>query len=164
MTDRHEEKKTLNEDVIIDAHADRTETELYRKSREKCLDNPPVFIIRQHPHRCWCCGRTAEEVGSPLQTHHFIIERCFAEEDINWDLVREMVPSFDWTAFDPKDPYSFVDDMSAQGLILCIECHIEKDKGIHMLEFALLLMRKLLRAGARFSGGEIIKHHASSGG
>lgn len=158
MTDAHDEKKTLSIDVRIEEHADRTETALYRKSRKALFSRAPIFLFQAEPGRCFICGKTEEELGAPLQSHHFGIERCFAEAPIDWDRVAHDFPSFDWTRFDPSDPYSFVDDMTAQGLLLCEEHHIGKDSGIHFLTFSLWLMQRYLKSGYRFSDDEIIEH------
>ncbi len=47
---------------------------------------------------------------------------------IDWDLFRkdceagvwgEHAQGFDWSKFDPADPYTFVDDMMANGELFC---------------------------------------------
>jgi hypothetical protein len=51
----HEQKHTFTEVVDIDAHADRTESELFRKNKRQ--------MVRQMDLPCWCCGsRDAREV------------------------------------------------------------------------------------------------------
>lgn len=159
MTDAHEETKTLDVDVFISEHGDRTETTLYRKSRESMFGFPPLLLFRPNPGECFICQQTEDQLGAPLQSHHFGIERCYAETPgINWDLVARDFPCFDWASFDPKQPYSFVDDMTAQGLPLCREHHIGKDAGIHFLPFSLWLMQRYLPNGYRFSPDELIRH------
>lgn len=159
MTDAHEETKTLSVDVNIPEHADRTETSLYRNSREAMFLFPPLIVFRAKPGECFICQKTEEELGEPLQSHHFGIERCYAEaENIDWDLVARDFPSFDWATFDPKRPYQFVDDMTAQGLPLCLEHHIGKYTGIHFLPMPLWLMQRYLPNGYQFSPNEIIRH------
>lgn len=122
---------------------------------------PPVALFRPEPGKCFICGLTEKELGQPLQSHHFGIERCYAEtEGLDWDLVARDFPCFDWATFDPKKPYDFVDDMTAQGLPLCEAHHIGKDSGIHFLPFSLWLMQRYLPNGYRFSPEEIIRHAA----
>lgn len=158
MTDAHEEKKTLTVVYNVEAHADRRETALYENSREKLFKHTPVVIFQNDPGRCFICQRTQEEVGAPLQSHHFGIERCFAEAPILWDLVKRDFPSFPWRDFNEKNPYTFVDDMSAQGLLLCEEHHIGKDTGIHNVPFPLWIMQRYLAPGYKLSDFEIVEH------
>jgi len=154
---RHLERKTLHIKVYIPEHADRTETPLYRESRKKLFSISPRFIFKAEPGKCFICQKTEKELGAPLQSHHFGIERCFAEAaGIDWSLVKQDFPDFDWDNFDPLNPYSFVDDMSAQGLLLCEEHHIGEDSGIHATTFSLWIMQRYLKSGYRYSPSEII--------
>lgn len=152
MTDAHVETETLSVAVDIPDHADRTETPLFERTRKALLQRDRV---------CWVCGRTAEESGQPLEAHHAGIERCYAEAPIDWDIVKADFPHFDWASFDPKDPYTFVDDMLAQGRLLCKEHHTGKDAGVHCVPDPLFKMQRYLKKGVRFSPTEVIDHEAS---
>jgi hypothetical protein len=153
VTEAHELKSTLSEDVITPGHAPRTTTALFTKSKR-------ALMASQHPPRCYICQRTAEEAGEPLEAHHVGVERSFAEGEIDWDLVKADFPHFDWDKFDPADPYSFVDDMSpsGQGLLLCKLHHTGKDAGIHNISYPLWRMQRYLKDGAQFSPSEVIHH------
>lgn len=158
VTRAHEETETLSVDVFIPEHADRTETTLYRQSRKEMFAFPPVILFRPNPDECFICRKTASELGEPLESHHAGIERSYAEaKGLQWDLVARDFPSFDWTNFDPRTPYAFVDDMRAQGLPLCKAHHTGKDSGIHYLPFPLWLMQRYLPDGYRFSPEEKLR-------
>lgn len=159
VTHIHEEKETLFVDVNIPGHEARTATALFRNSKQK--------LIEREGGRCWVCGATAEESGHPLEAHHHPIERSLANM-IDWDrfeadchagLWGETAKNFDWANFDPANPYTFVDDMTVNGELLCKAHHIGKDEGKHDLPFPLWIAQKYGIDGYKFSSIEII-HHA----
>ena len=159
MTAAHTERETLAVEINIPAHADRVTTPLFRETREK--------LLARDGARCWICGQTAEEIGHPLEAHHWIVERCLAEM-VDWVLfMRQAVAgdygphaqAFDWKNFDPADPYSFVDDMLANGRMLCKPHHVGRDEGIHALPYPLWIAQRFAREGYQFSKIEVI-HHA----
>lgn len=153
VTKPHEERETLSVEVILPGHAPRETTPLFARTR--------ALLIQREGGRCWTCGRTADESGHPLEAHHHPVERAFAEM-IEWgpgSAIREMFPHFAWDRFDPKDPYTFVDDMTVNGLLLCKEHHTGKDEGIHALPYPIWLAQKYGREGYKFSEVEIIHHH-----
>lgn len=97
---------------------------------------------------------------------------------------RNMARAFDWDAFfdganeihvpednsDPgdireaysylavKDPYSFVDNMLVNGVLLCKVHHIGKDEGIHAMPHPLWIAQRYGQEGYKFSDVEIIHH------
>lgn len=155
MTSAHDERETLHVSVLIPAHADRVETEIYKASRISLLDANP---------RCWICSRTAEESGEPLQTHHYPVERSLARM-VDWERFADMAQhgvfgpgpaGFDWEHFDTSDPYTFVDDMRVNGLVLCRAHHIGADEGIHYLPHPLWIAQKFALPGYKFSSKETI--------
>lgn len=152
MTAAHEEKETLSVEVEIPEHADRgAATPLFIRTKK--------ILMERVGGRCWICNRTEEEVGAPLEAHHFGIERSFATDQIDWEIVKKDFPNFDWESFDPADdPYKFVDDMGAQGMLLCPQHHRGKDAGIHYLPWPLFVMQRRLKAGVKFSPFEVVIH------
>ncbi|MGS1116037.1 HNH endonuclease [Castellaniella sp. UC4442_H9] len=153
----HEERETLTVDVNIPGHDPRKATALFERTRR--------LLIAREGGRCWVCGRTAEESGHPLEAHHHPIERSFAEM-IDWSpgsLIRRDFPAFDWAHFDPTDPYSFVDDMTVNGRLLCKDHHIGRDEGIHALPYPIWLAQRYGKAGYKFSDIEIIHHDQEAG-
>ncbi len=158
VTEVHEEKETLTVDVNIPGHEPRVATPLFHQTKQK--------LIEREGGRCWVCGRTAEESGHPLEAHHHPIERSLANM-IDWDrfpadcragIWGEYARGFDWSAFDPADPYTFVDDMTVNGELLCKAHHTGADEGKHMLPFPLWIAQRYGREGYRFSSLEIIHH------
>ncbi|MGZ4955302.1 MAG: hypothetical protein ACXV8Q_09320 [Methylobacter sp.] len=157
VTEIHEEKNSFHVDVFIPGHEPRVTTALFRKSR--------LHLIEREGGRCHVCKCTAEETGHPLEAHHFPIERSFAEM-IDWSpgsQIRKDFPNFGWGSFDESDPYTFVDDMNVNGLLLCKEHHIGKDAGIHDLPHPVWVAQKYGKEGYQFSPTEII-HHDHVGG
>jgi hypothetical protein len=151
VTQAHELKETLTVDVITPGHAPRETTRLFTVSKR-------VLMARQKPPRCYICQRTAEESGHPLEAHHMGVERSFAEGAIDWERVKEDYPHFDWAHFDPANPYAFVDDMDAQGLLLCKEHHTGKGTGIHTLPYSLWILQRYLKDGAQFTPTQTVHH------
>lgn len=158
VTQDHEQRETLQVDVIVPGHEPRNTTPLFERTRKLLM-----ALGLGGENRCYVCNRTAKEAGGPLEAHHFPIERSFAEMiDFGPDSVlRRDFPAFDWAKFDaqaPIDPYLFVDDMTVNGLPLCKAHHTGKDQGIHMLPHPVWVAQRYGRDGYRFSDVEIIHH------
>ncbi|MDB5777625.1 MAG: hypothetical protein JWP38_3758 [Herbaspirillum sp.] len=158
VTEVHEEKNTFQVDVNIPGHDPRVSTPLFHRSR--------LALIAREGGRCWISGMTAEEAGHPLEAHHHPIERSFATM-IDWarfskDCLAGMwgahAQAFDWTSFDPADPYMFVDDMTVNGVLLAKQFHIGKDEGTHCLPYPVWVAQKYGIEGYKFSDVEIIHH------
>jgi hypothetical protein len=160
MTDEHEQKDTLQVDVDIPAHDKRVTTALFTKTKRLLMHAATAlgFNIKRPQARCWICGKTEQELGQPLEAHHFGIERAYIDAKILWDVVALDFPIFDWAKFDPAKPETFVDNMSAQGVLLCKEHHTGKDTGIHNLPFSIWIMQRYLADGSRFNPNEVIEH------
>ncbi len=150
VTQVHAEKETLSVEVNIPGHEARTTTALFRRTRQQLLE--------RDGGRCYICQRNAKEAGHPIEAHHYPIERSLANM-IDWEIVKLDFPHFDWDGFDPSDPYSFVDDMLVNGMLLCKEHHTGRDEGIHAMPHPLWLAQRYAKEGYRFSAIEII-HHA----
>lgn len=161
VTQIHEEKQTLAVDVFLPGHEPRTETALFRHSRDKLL-------AREHG-RCFVCGATAEQSGQPLQAHHHPIERSLAgmidwqrfQKDCEDGLWGEHARDFDWRKLAHAGPYAFVDDMTVNGRLLCAAHHLGRDQGIHCLPFPLWIAQRYGLEGYRFSASETL-HHAEA--
>ncbi|HET8687038.1 MAG TPA: hypothetical protein VFM18_10290, partial [Methanosarcina sp.] len=116
--------------------------------------------------RCYICGRNEAQSGHPIEAHHFPIERSLAEM-VDWDIVKKdaqegnlgpYAKDFDWGSFDSSNPYSFVDDMTVNGLPLCKDHHTGKGMGIHMMPHPLWIAQKYGKEGYQFSAIELIHH------
>lgn len=148
VSEVHEEKETLSVDVEIPGHAPRgAATPLFIRTKR--------ILMERMDGRCFICNGTEAEVG-PLEAHHMGIERSFATAPIEWEKVKADFPNFDWEHFDAADPLSFVDDMSAQGLLLCAKHHRGKDEGIHTIPWPLFIVQRYLKDGYKFSDLETI--------
>ncbi len=162
VQDTHAERETLEVEVNIPGHDARVTTPLFTRTRKE--------LIAREGGRCFICLCTAEETGHPLEAHHHPVERSLANM-IDWDHFRKECESgrwgphaqaFDWSKFDPLNPYSFVDDMTVNGLLLCKAHHTGKDEGIHDMPYPLWIAQKLGLEGYKFSGVEIIHHDYSA--
>lgn len=176
----HIEKNTFTVDINLPGKGgERTTTALFERSRKT--------LIQQQKGRCWICGQTEEEVGHPIEAHHYPIERCLTDM-IDWSPdsdIRKDFPAFSWEAFSvgatwehveaaidpesgetvpaydiyrPVDPYQFVDNMLINGRLLCKYHHIGKDTGVHTLPEPIWLAQRYGREGYDFSKVEIIHH------
>lgn len=154
----HEERETLSVDVNIPGHAPRTETSLFERTRK--------VLIEREGGRCWVCGRTETEAG-PLQVHHYPVERSLAngidfslvERDCKAGMYGPYAKAFDWDKFRASgDVYSFVDDATVNGIVLCRDHHIGKDAGIHWLPHPLWIAQRYMKAGYQYTPEEKICH------
>ena len=160
MTTAHTEKETLTVEINIPDHADRVTTSLFTRTRKA--------LIEREGGKCWICQRTEAEAG-PLEAHHVWVERSLAEM-IDWKLfaadcqrgiLGPFAKQFDWDSFlsaDPFDPYTFVDNMLANGLLVCKDHHTHADMGIHTLPLPLWIAQRWGKDGYQFSDVEIIHH------
>lgn len=156
----HEEKDTLKVDVDLPGHAPRVTTALFTKTKRLLMKASTAlgFNVKRPAGRCWICDKTEQELGQPLEAHHFGIERAYIDASIRWNVVAQDFPIFDWKNFNPAKPEEFVDNMSAQGVLLCKEHHTGKDTGVHTLPFSLWIMQRYLADGTRFNPTEVIEH------
>jgi hypothetical protein len=149
VTEIHEEKETLQVDIELPGHEARgSASALFERTRSLLLARDKV---------CWVCGIEGTK-EAPLEAHHSGIERSFATAAIDWITVRKDFPDFNWDEFDTSDPLSFVDNMVAQGLLLCAEHHRGKNAGIHYLPWPLFVIQRYLKSGYKFSDTEVIEH------
>jgi hypothetical protein len=163
VTEIHEDKLTLQVSVNIPGHDARgAASALFVRTRKALLE--------REGGKCWLTGLTAEQLGGPLEAHHYPIERCFAEgidwvrfaNDAKFGHWGPYASAFDWNAFfaaTPFNPYVFVDDMTVNGRLLGKQYHTGKDEGVHMLPEPVWLAQKYMVEGYQFSAVEVI-HHA----
>ena len=150
MQSEHEVKDTLTEDVYYPDHPPRVESETFRHAKEQEAKEGLV---------CCICGAPSPEL------HHALCEWAFSP-DVDWAEVRQIalgyramvgkVPmrqsalywllqvvrlrGFDWQAFDPAHPETFVDAL-AHMAPLCAEHHRAPERGIHMTSFPLFIFQ-----------------------
>jgi hypothetical protein len=156
----HEEKETLSVDVDLPGHDPRVTTAMFRKTKRMLMKvaNAMGFDFKRPAGRCWICDKTESDLGQPLEAHHFGIERAYIDAAIRWNVVAQDFPIFDWKNFNPANPADFIDNMVAQGVLLCKEHHTGKDTGVHTLPFSLWIMQRYLADGTRFNPNEVIEH------
>ena len=165
MTAAHAEKETLSVNVNIPAHDDRITTSLFSRTRKQLIERDRFCYISHLP----------DANRNPLEAHHYPIERSLADM-IDWSIVeydalngelghnqaqRDAAKAFDWGAFmtaQPFDPYTFVDDMLVNGMLLAKQFHTKKDEGVHNLPHPLWIAQRYGKEGYKFSDVEIIHH------
>ena len=136
----HLEKHTLREVVITPSHVRRTESEAFRRNKQR---------LREDGHyQCWVCGSTEN-----LQVHHFGIEWSLSNI-ADWEKVKAFCE--EW------DPYGYGRLLHNQAitspddirnlLVLCQEHHTGVDHadggsgtGIHDLTFPVWVVQKLAK-------------------
>ena len=154
----HEEKQTLSVEVNLPGHAPRTQTSLFERTRKALIERDGG---------CWICG-CLNTHDAPLQSHHYPVERSLATA---WDWPRFIrdckagawgvhAQAFDWDSFNPANPYSFVDDQTVNGMLLCESHHIGKDTGIHTMPHPLWVWQRYAPDGYRLSDVEIVHHQS----
>lgn len=146
----HLYKQSIQISVNLPGHEVRTRTALFVRTRKQ--------LIARENGRCYICGRTEEESGSPLEGHHSPIERSLANA-VDWNIVRKDFPDFDWVTFDRvNDPYMFVDDMLVNGILLCHDHHVGINQGIHYTTYPFWIIQRYMKSGYQYSDSEIIVH------
>lgn len=142
MTAIHIEAKTIHDVVVDPDHADRTESEVFRKAKER---------LKEDGHyKCWICGSTDN-----LQVHHFAAEYMF-EDIADLDKVKRFTEEFDVYGYGRllKDqPLTSVESVRCL-MVLCQTHHTGVDHadggsgtGIHSLTFPSWIMQKLAKDG-----------------
>lgn len=136
VTETHEEKLTILDDVNLPGHDERSTTPLFTRTRHELmkLENGLSFVT----------GKTEAEAGGPHEAHHFFIERCLTE-GVDWAefckyiaRLKRLVDRAD--AFCQANPnltdvMTFVDDMTVNGMLIEKLLHTGKGSGIHDLTF-----------------------------
>lgn len=144
----HEQKRTLSIDVFIPDHADRTNTPIFEATRRK--------LIMHNPNaRCAVANGHCDH-EHPLELHHRHVEWCDSL-GVDWERVKQLVPEFDWSTFDPAHPETFIDSEWNANLVLCKKHHTGVGHGIHCLDGPTWQMQMLQRPDFIFSPDEVPK-------
>jgi hypothetical protein len=159
VTENHEEKETLVIDVTLPGHDQRVTTPLFERTRAE--------LIKLEDGRSFVTGKTAAEAGSPLESHHFFIERCLAEA-ADWDEFRKYVGRLKSIvdrahAFCEANPelddiMTFVDDQTVNGMLIEKHLHTGAGEGIHAVPFPLWQFWCYGKDGFKFSGTDCVYH------
>lgn len=131
----HNLRQTLNVDVWYPDHPPRTESTTFAATRRK--------LIESGLGECYICG-----CKDDLEAHHWHVEWAFAEA-VDWDKVKSLHPSYDWTGF--KTAEDFVDH-EYNMVVLCEKHHRHKNHGIHNLPYPIWIMQKHVKAGFQLFG------------
>lgn len=138
----HVQTRTLHDDVIDPAHADRTESPAFRAARER---------IQTDGHwQCWVCGTTDQ-----LELHHFLAEYEFKDivDLTEMKFVAETLDVYGYGHLLRNNPITDPEDVRCY-MTLCRPHHIGVDHsdggsgtGIHELTFSTFLMQRLAKKG-----------------
>ena len=143
--------------VYIPAHNEREDTSLYIKTRK-------LLIVRDKT--CFMCQRNASQCASPLEAHHHPIMRSMTNM-VDWDrFIKQAqagawgtnIQKFNWDKFNKNEPYTFVDNMLFNGMLLCKDHHRGVNTGIHVLPYPLFIAQAFAKEGYKFSDNVVIDH------
>ena len=159
VTQIHQEKETIVVAVNLPGHDERVTTPLFSRTRDE--------LIKREGNRSFVTGKTEEEVGSPLEAHHFWIERCLATA-VDWkefcEYINRFKPMVDRVAAfceanpDLTDVMAFVDDMTVNGMLIEKELHTGQSTGIHFLPFPLYQFNFYGKEGFVFESTDTVYH------
>lgn len=162
ITAAHEEKKTLSEDFYVAAHGVRTETELFRSSRD--------MLLAIEGGRCFVSNDTEDEAGGPLECHHWLVERKNAEI-VDWEELKRYVFGLErhiaraayflrehMDGPPDGDILNFVDNAMANGMLLAKRFHVCVGTGIHNADFPNWAAQAYGRDGFQLTPTEVIAH------
>ena len=119
---RHVLAATMTFRVWYPAHEKRSESELFRATRKKMIDDAD--------QGCFVCGCKVNR-----ELHHWFVEWAYANA-VDWQKMRHLHPNFDWSRF--KEPSDFVDS-EYNCKVLCREHHRLHGFGIHNLPYPVWL-------------------------
>lgn len=159
VTQDHDEKETIVIDVTLPGHDARVTTPLFSRTRDE--------LIKREGNRSFVTGKTEEEVGSPLEAHHFFLERCLANA-VDWTefcrYIADMTTMFEraneFCKANPAldDVMMFCDDMTVNGMLIEKKLHTGEGEGIHFLPFPLWQLWRYGKQGFVFDHGDAVYH------
>lgn len=174
----HEHHDTITEDVFYPDHAPRTESAVFRATKKAghaaglpCAISGQKEGVEYHHIFCeWAFSgavdwRTVKGVAIgeiatlpvlDLETDQPTGEVYDARQSLLWVIIAlAAARGFDWHAFDPVHPETFVDSM-ANMLVLHAKFHRHKDHGIHAMSLPVWLFQAMPRVpGFVFSADEL---------
>lgn len=131
----HKTIRHLTEEVITPEHVKRTESEEFRKNKERLKDDGHF--------KCYICGSTEN-----LQVHHFGCEWSL-ENDCDFEKLKAFLEEWDPYGYGKllkNKPITSVDDIRNL-LVLCEYHHIHPIDGIHETTFPVWIIQKLAKQG-----------------
>lgn len=126
---KHIQKKTITMLIDYSEHVKRSTSELFHQNRKKLIDDMKL--------PCWIC-----ESQEKLEVHH--IHEWALWNSLDHDRVLDTLRKIDphgFTALDPTTPIETPDDIRNL-LVLCLECHRMKYKGVHDNTFPIWIARR----------------------
>lgn len=147
----HEQKETFTIDVYLPDHPDRTTSPVFRATRKKLIVDNPHARCEVNNEEC--------DLTHPLELHHDLVEWADAN-GVDWAKMQALCPEFNWAAFNPARPETFIDSEFNAKRILCKRHHTGADRGIHMLPYPIWRMQLVKRDDFVFAPGDKVKAHA----
>lgn len=140
----HMQSRILHEAVIVPEHAERKESETFRKAKKQLKEDGNA--------KCWICGKTKAD-GVSIESHHMWAEKSL-ENCVDFDKLKALCELFDIYGYASKMkdvPMTTVDDIRNQ-CCLCSLHHRMSDKldgnsgvGIHNLTFPAWVIQKVCK-------------------
>ncbi len=132
----HEQRLTFSIDVFVPNHPDRSASPTFQRTHKKLIGNNPEA-------KCYIDNEDCDH-DHPLELHHKYVEWCDALA-VDWEKIKALCPTFDWTAFDPQEPETFIDSEHNACLVLCKKHHTGKNHGIHLMPKPVWNLQKFKR-------------------
>ncbi len=138
----HVQRRTIHEIVIDPAHQKRVESEIFRKSKERLMEDGH--------YKCFICG-----TDKNIQIHHFIVEYMYGNI-VDLNKAKEVAEIFDIYGYGKllkNKPLESIDDIRCL-MALCQTHHIGVDHednnsgtGIHTLPFPDWIIQRVVKNG-----------------
>ena len=184
VKNEHEDKRTLSEDVFYPGHEPRTESATFRETKragkkagERCavsgvaegVEYHHVFVewafsdaIDWHAVKDIALGLVTRLPVLDLETDAPTAQLYPVEQSLIYAIIQiTRARGFDWAAFDPDQPGTFVDSPQNM-LVLHEKFHRAKGHGMHMESLPIWSMQAFPRMpGFVYSPDELKARHAS---
>lgn len=142
MPDLHVESRTIRDVVVDPDHANRTESSVFRKAKQR---------LKEDGHyKCFIC-----DTDKDIQIHHFVAEYMF-ENIADLDKAKEVAETFDIYGYGKllkHQPLESIEDVRCL-MALCQTHHTGVDHedgnsgtGIHSMTFPSWLIQKVAKDG-----------------
>lgn len=145
VTFAHEQDETLHQIVLYPEHAQRTESEEFRRNKHE--------LVHGRDEPCWISGSREKR-----EVHHFFEWSLWNSLDpVKVLEVLKMLNPYGYPEADYEKPIESPDDIRNL-VVLSEEYHRGPYKGVHMITFPIWIAQKAVKDGVQITETE--KEHA----
>jgi hypothetical protein len=138
ITPAHEQRETLQEDVLYPEHVQRTESAEFTRNKHR--------LVRKLDLPCWVCGSREKR-----EVHHLHEWSLAPALDMAKALdTLHCIDPYGFTAHDPDTPLSGPDDIRNL-LVLCEEHHRGAGTGVHRISWPIWLPQRAVKPGVQIT-------------